>query len=126
MRSEDTSLSHSHGRKLSMSKSKHGSSSRHRSARDLADEELQRAIELSLKEVNGASSSAHHEHGPRRVGFVAPAYEPPLVEHQPGAAEEDDPEMRAAIEASLREANAPRASAPLEAMEVHASRQWTS
>ncbi|KAJ3542593.1 hypothetical protein NM688_g5957 [Phlebia brevispora] len=68
------------------------SSSRHRSARDFADAELQRAIQLSLEEVerqtNGYSS-------------------------QTQADEEDDPDLRAAIEASLREANAPRPSAPL-------------
>lgn len=58
-------------------------------------------------------------HGPRRVDYVpeTPAYEvsePPLVDHNEGmtADEEDDPDMRAAIEASLQEANAPKASAP--------------
>ncbi len=42
--------------------------------------------------------------------------EPPVVDHsarpQQSADEEDDPELRAAIEASLREAQAPQASAP--------------
>lgn len=57
-------------------------------------------------------------HGPRRTDYVpeTPSYEvsePPLVEHSAGAAEDDDPDMRAAIEASLREANAPKASAPI-------------
>jgi hepatocyte growth factor-regulated tyrosine kinase substrate len=94
------------------------STSRHRSARDLADAELQRAIQLSLEEVGAA--------GTKRPGYVSSyspwqASEPPLVERStyPGsssrsqAEEDDDPELRAAIEASLREANAPRPSAPL-------------
>ena len=97
------------------------SSSRHRSARDLADAELQRAIQLSLEEVGSGSS--------RRPGY-APSYapsaswqasEPPLVDHRSRpnttsrtpADEEDDPDLRAAIEASLREANAPKPSAPI-------------
>lgn len=95
-------------------------SPRHSSARDLADAELQRAIELSLEEVGAA-------HG-RRPGYV-PAQpsvhnwqvsEPPLVDrkthpdHKVADADEDDPDLRAAIEASLREASAPRPSAPVE------------
>lgn len=94
------------------------STSRHRSAREVADAELQRAIQLSLEEV-GASGS-------KRPGYVPSASpwqlsEPPLVERrtypgpspQPQVDDEDDPELRAAIEASLREANAPKPSAPL-------------
>ncbi|KAG1839644.1 hypothetical protein DFJ58DRAFT_811856 [Suillus subalutaceus] len=95
-------------------------SPRHSSARDLADAELQRAIELSLEEVGAA-------HG-RRPGYV-PAQptahdwhvsEPPLVDRKThpdrkvADADEDDPDLRAAIEASLREANAPKPSAPVE------------
>ncbi|KAG2134565.1 uncharacterized protein EDB93DRAFT_1331216 [Suillus bovinus] len=95
-------------------------SPRHSSARDLADAELQRAIELSLEEVGAA-------HG-RRPGYV-PAQpsahdwhvsEPPLVDRMTHPdrkvtdADEDDPDLRAAIEASLREANAPKPSAPVE------------
>lgn len=94
-------------------------SPRHSSARDLADAELQRAIELSLEEVGAA-------HG-RRPGYV-PAQpsannwhvsEPPLVDRKTHpdhkvAEDEDDPDLRAAIEASLREANAPKPSAPVE------------
>lgn len=95
-------------------------SPRHNSARDLADAELQRAIELSLEEVGAA-------HG-RRPGYV-PAQpsahnwhvsEPPLVDRKThpdrkiADADEDDPDLRAAIEASLREANAPKPSAPVE------------
>ena len=92
------------------------STSRHRSARDFADAELQRAIQLSLEEVGAAGS--------KRPGYVPSSSpwqlsEPPLVDRttHPGSsqtrAEEDDPDLRAAIEASLREANAPKPSAPL-------------
>ncbi|OBZ79382.1 Vacuolar protein sorting-associated protein 27 [Grifola frondosa] len=94
------------------------SSSRHRSARDLADAELQRAIQLSLEEVGAA--------GGRRPGYVPSpspwqSSEPPIVDHMthPYASssrseeEEEDPDLKAAIEASLREANAPKASAPV-------------
>ena len=62
--------------------------------------------------------------GHSRPGYVpyqpSPS-EPPLVERSVHSkpwmpsAEEDDPDLRAAIEASLREANAPRPSAPIEA-----------
>ena len=90
---------------------------RHRSARELADEELQRAIQLSLEE---AGTSRH-----ARPGYVPfqPAsgkyYEPPIVERsshpnsKPSANDEDDPDLKAAIEASLQEMNAPKPSAPL-------------
>ncbi|PCH33168.1 ubiquitin binding protein [Wolfiporia cocos MD-104 SS10] len=93
------------------------STSRHRSARDLADAELQRAIQLSLEEVGAASG--------RRPGYVpSPSpwqtSEPPLIDRKPYQnqssrqdEEEDDPDLRAAIEASLREANAPKPSAPI-------------
>ncbi|KAH6905797.1 vacuolar protein sorting-associated protein 27 [Coprinopsis sp. MPI-PUGE-AT-0042] len=95
------------------SKTKH--STKHRtSGQDMEDAELQRAIQLSLQE----SSSS-------RTGYVPSSNqwqvsEPPLVERNtyprdnPRVEEEEDPELRAAIEASLREASAPRASAPLE------------
>ncbi|KAJ7596383.1 vacuolar sorting-associated protein Vps27 [Mycena floridula] len=95
-------------------------SSRHRSGRELADAELQRAIQLSLQESRGVNGY--------RPGYVAAQpepsswqiSEPPLVDRatQPRSRsvpiqDDDDPELRAAIEASLREANAPRPSAPL-------------
>lgn len=98
---------------------------RHRNARELADAELQRAIQLSLEEVGAAS-------GHKRPGYVPPhsAYptpwqtsEPPLIDRKTRpdprqeAVEDDDPDLRAAIEASLAEANAPRPSAPV-AMET--------
>ncbi|CDO71741.1 hypothetical protein BN946_scf184920.g25 [Trametes cinnabarina] len=91
------------------------STSRHREARDFADADLQRAIQLSLEEVGAA--------GGHRPGYVpSPSSwrvsEPPLVDNTPrpyGSSqnEEDDPDLRAAIEASLREANAPKPSAPI-------------
>ncbi|RPD59463.1 ubiquitin binding protein [Lentinus tigrinus ALCF2SS1-6] len=94
------------------------STSRHRSARDLYDSELQRAIQLSLEEVGSA--------GGRRPGYVPSpspwqSSEPPLVDRATRSyasssysrEEEDDPDLKAAIEASLREANAPKPSAPI-------------
>lgn len=92
---------------------------RHRSARELADAELQRAIQLSLEEVG--SADIH-----RRPGYVpsqpSPSAwqrsEPPIVDRSTDpdskyTEEDDDPDLRAAIEASLREAQAPRPSAPV-------------
>lgn len=86
---------------------------RSKSAKEQADEDLQRAIQMSLEDAGMV-------HGPRRADYVpeTPRYEvsePPLVDHSgsAGTEEEDDPDMRAAIEASLREANAPKASAPV-------------
>ncbi|KAI9510628.1 ubiquitin binding protein [Russula earlei] len=83
----------------------------HRPARDLADADLQRAIRLSLEEDG--------QHG--RPGYVPyqpdswQRSEPPLVDHvsRPSdQVEDDDLDLKAAIEASLREANAPKPSAP--------------
>ncbi|KAI0735826.1 hypothetical protein C8Q76DRAFT_766096 [Earliella scabrosa] len=94
------------------------SSSRHRSARDFYDAELQRAIQLSLEEVGAAGG-----HRPGYVPSPSPwqSSEPPIVDRatRPYASssysreEEDDPDLKAAIEASLREASAPRPSAPI-------------
>ncbi|KAF8824077.1 hypothetical protein HHX47_DHR9000034 [Lentinula edodes] len=90
-------------------------SGRHSRARDLADAELQRAIQLSLQEVGVANGHA-------RPGYVPsqPTYqysEPPIVDRTTHptitSEEEEDPDLKAAIEASLREANAPRPSAPI-------------
>ena len=115
-------------------KVKRGSSgSRHRSGRDLADEELQRAIQLSLEEVGAASANGYSH----RPGYV-PNYLPPQPSYTNGwhsseaprvdrktrpstVAEEDeegDPELKAAIEASLREANAPKPSAPVDTPQI--------
>ncbi|KAJ4485329.1 hypothetical protein J3R30DRAFT_1342759 [Lentinula aciculospora] len=90
-------------------------SGRHGRARDLADAELQRAIQLSLQEVGAAGGHA-------RPGYVPsqPTYrysEPPIVDRTTHpinlSEEEEDPDLKAAIEASLREANAPKPSAPI-------------
>ncbi|CAG7847371.1 Vacuolar protein sorting-associated protein 27 [Serendipita indica DSM 11827] len=78
------------------------------------DYDLARAIELSLKESQGSTSG--------RAGY-APlsdvpkqwhASEPPLVDRSTAKGEEEDEELRAAIEASLRESRAPQPSAPVE------------
>lgn len=82
------------------------------------DAELQRAIQLSLEEV-GASGSKHPGYVPSTSSWQTS--EPPLVDRtsHPDAKsrsqpeEDDDPDLRAAIEASLRDASAPRPSAPL-------------
>ncbi|KDR68667.1 hypothetical protein GALMADRAFT_1021903 [Galerina marginata CBS 339.88] len=87
---------------------------RHKSARELADAELQRAIQLSLQEVNGARSGyVPSQPSPSKWGYS----EPPIVERSTypdrKTDEEDDPDLKAAIEASLREAAAPKPSAPI-------------
>ncbi|KAF8555917.1 ubiquitin binding protein [Imleria badia] len=103
-------------------------SPRNSNARDLFDAELQRAIQLSLEEVGASSASTKR---PGYVPYQPQPYsqppEPPTVDRTTypdrdrqmsaprGIAvvdEEDDPDLRAAIEASLREANMPRPSAP--------------
>jgi len=84
---------------------------RHRGAQELADAELQRAIQLSLQEVNGN----HSGYTPSQP----PAWqysEPPLIDrssHPARPVDEEDPDLKAAIEASLRESQAPKASAPV-------------
>ena len=93
---------------------------RHRSARDLADAELQQAIQLSLAESN-TSSTHGSSHSSRPSYNQWQSSEPPLVDRGPRPnvnrytreEEEEDPELKAAIEASLREANAPKPSAPV-------------
>ena len=105
-------------------------SGRNNNARDLFDAELQRAIQLSLQEVGASSAST------KRPGYVpyqpqpySEPSEPPIVDRTtypdkdrrksapPAAAiadDDDDPDLRAAIEASLREANMVKPSAPTE------------
>ena len=93
---------------------------RYRSARKLADEELRRAIQLSLEEVGAANVNGRPGYTPSQPDPSAYSKwrtsEPPPVDRssQPRAADdgENDPDLRAAIEASLREANAPKARAP--------------
>ncbi|KAJ7630340.1 hypothetical protein FB45DRAFT_915237 [Roridomyces roridus] len=98
------------------STSLHGS--RHRSARELADAELQRAIQLSLQEVGAAGGHSRPGYTPYQPEPSPWQYsEPPLVDRtthpRSQVAEDDDPDLKAAIEASLRESNAPRPSAPM-------------
>ncbi|KAJ6569707.1 hypothetical protein B0H10DRAFT_2109262 [Mycena sp. CBHHK59/15] len=98
------------------STSLHGT--RHRPAREFADAELQRAIQLSLQEVGAANGHARPGYTPYQPDTTTWHYtEPPLVDRsthpKTQASEEDDPDLRAAIEASLRESNAPRPSAPM-------------
>lgn len=101
------------------STSLHGT--RHRSAHELADAELQRAIQLSLEEVGAANGYARPGYVPFQPSPSNWQYsEPPIVDRSTRDVktaiaddEEDDPDLRAAIEASLREANAPKPSAPI-------------
>lgn len=98
----------------SFSRTHRHSTSRHRSGRSLADAELQRAIQLSLEEVGHAGGHARPGYVPTQPTHYS---EPPLINRTtyPSAIEEeDDPDLKAAIEASLREANAPKPSAPME------------
>lgn len=90
---------------------------RHKSARELADLELQRAIQLSLEEVNGTNSRSRSGYVPAQPHGYS---EPPIVDRTtyPSrkvavADDDDDPDLKAAIEASLREASAPKPSAPV-------------
>jgi growth factor-regulated tyrosine kinase substrate len=86
----------------------------HRPARDLADADLQRAIQLSLEEVNAQGQHSRPGYVPYQPDSWQRS-EPPLVEHtsRPSTkADDDDSDLKAAIEASLREANAPKPSAP--------------
>lgn len=105
-------------------------SPRNSNARDLFDAELQRAIQLSLQEVGASSAST------KRPGYVpyqpqphSQPPDPPVIDRTTYpdkdrrrsapptttiADDEDDPDLRAAIEASLREANMPKPSAPTE------------
>ncbi|KZT42810.1 ubiquitin binding protein [Sistotremastrum suecicum HHB10207 ss-3] len=78
-----------------------------RSGHDNADADLQRAIQLSIEESR------------RNSGYTSTPYvasEPPIIDRstRPArTAEDEDADLRAAIEASLREAEAPKPSAPL-------------
>jgi hepatocyte growth factor-regulated tyrosine kinase substrate len=98
-------------------RSSHGPSHvEHRSARDLPDADLQRAIQLSLGEVNAQGQHSRPGYVPYQPDSWQQS-EPPLVEHTLRAsaqADDDDSDLKAAIEASLREANAPKPSAPID------------
>lgn len=84
--------------------------SRHQIRHDNIDYDLARAIELSLKE----GKSNHAGYAPlNEVPKQWATSEPPLVQRsERGQVEDDDDDLRAAIEASLREAHAPQPSAP--------------
>ncbi|KAF8907624.1 hypothetical protein CPB84DRAFT_1674768 [Gymnopilus junonius] len=89
---------------------------RHKSARELADAELQRAIQLSLEEMNASRSGyVPSQPSPSKWGYS----EPPIIDRssypsrKTAVDDEDDPDLKAAIEASLREAQAPKPSAPI-------------
>lgn len=82
----------------------------------MADAELQRAIQLSLEEMNANRSGyVPSQPSPSKWGYS----EPPIVDRstypsrKPAVDDEDDPDLKAAIEASLREAQAPKPSAPV-------------
>nr|GAT55324.1 predicted protein [Mycena chlorophos] len=98
----------------------HGSG-RSRVARDAADADLQRAIQLSLQEVGsagGRNRSGYTPYQPEPTSWGQYS-EPPLVDRSTHpkrssqADDENDPDLKAAIEASLRESAAPKPSAPM-------------
>ncbi|KAH7330639.1 hypothetical protein B0J17DRAFT_678926 [Rhizoctonia solani] len=108
---------------LSRSKSTHSRSNSRKESRrtrvggDTADDDLQRAIALSLAEAQ-ANANGYSD----RPGYVPVARsEPPLAEHG-----EEDADLRAAIEASLRESQAPRASAPAPEETVAERPRWAA
>ncbi|TFK28354.1 ubiquitin binding protein [Coprinopsis marcescibilis] len=102
----------SSGHKYSSSSSKNRTN-----GQDLEDAELQRAIQLSLQEASGSKSGYVPSQPSPTKWHVS---EPPIVDRMGYAGrdklaavdEEDDPDLRAAIEASLMEASAPKPSAP--------------
>ncbi|CAK5264176.1 unnamed protein product [Mycena citricolor] len=76
------------------------------------DADLQRAISLSLQEV-GQDRHGYTPYQPAGQNYQYFS-EPPIVDRASRLTEdEEDPDLKAAIEASLRESNAPRASAPV-------------
>ncbi|KAF7306314.1 Vacuolar protein sorting-associated protein 27 [Mycena indigotica] len=97
------------------SASLHGT--RSRAARDASDADLQRAIQLSLQEVGAVNGRNRAGYTPYQPDPSSWQYsEPPIVDrstHPKSQAEDDDPDLKAAIEASLRESAAPRPSAPM-------------
>lgn len=100
----------------SASSRKHRSASASVGKKSKEDEDLQRAIEASLRDVNGSDTSGpafelRNPSAPQSSGYnpsySASAAKAPAVP----AAEEDDPDLAAAIAASLRDV-APAPSAP--------------
>lgn len=85
-------------------------------ARSQEEDDIQRAIRLSLQEQGSSRGGRTHEDdlkGPPRSSGYRPSYESRSQQH---AGEEDDPDLAAAIAASLRDMEA-APSAPPEVME---------
>ena len=71
------------------------------------DTDLQRAIQLSLEEAGISGALAHSGYTPSQPPFTnAPSSKPTVSDL------DDDPDLKAAIEASLRDATNPMPSAP--------------
>ncbi|QRV76900.1 vacuolar protein sorting-associated protein 27 [Ceratobasidium sp. AG-Ba] len=113
----DSKVSRSHSHSHSHSHSRKDSRRPHRAGEDTMDSDLQRAIALSLAEAQ-ANANGYSD----RPGYVPAARsEPPLAEYG-----EEDADLKAAIEASLREAQAPQASAPAPIEPVQETPRWSA
>ena len=75
---------------------------------DAIDPDLQKAIQLSLQE-----SQARPGYAASSAGNRWQVSEPPIIDRVTRPENTEDEQLRAAIEASLREAQAPRPSAPV-------------
>lgn len=75
---------------------------------DAIDADLQKAIQLSLQ-----ASQARPGYTPSSSTNRWQVSEPPIIDRVSRSADDEDEQLRAAIEASLREAHAPRPSAPI-------------
>ena len=75
---------------------------------DAIDADLQKAIQLSLQE-----SQARPGYTPSSSANRWRVSEPPIIDRTTRSEDDEDEQLRAAIEASLREAHAPRPSAPI-------------
>lgn len=75
---------------------------------DAIDPDLQKAIQLSLQE-----SQARPGYTPSSSANRWKVSEPPIIDRMTRSEDDEDEHLRAAIEASLREAQAPRPSAPI-------------
>ncbi|QRW05797.1 vacuolar protein sorting-associated protein 27 [Ceratobasidium sp. AG-Ba] len=113
----DSKVSRSHSHSHSHSHSRKDSRRPNRAGEDTMDSDLQRAIALSLAEAQ-ANANGYSD----RPGYVPAARsEPPLAEYG-----EEDADLKAAIEASLREAQAPQASAPAPIEPVQETPRWSA
>ena len=75
---------------------------------DSIDPDLQKAIQLSLQE-----SQARPGYTPTSSANRWQISEPPIIDRVKRSEDDEEEQLRAAIEASLREAQAPRPSAPI-------------